>query len=157
MTKRKKPEEILPNGRKTLYKPEYDQIAFNFYVLGADNTKLAEYFEVDQKTLNEWMHKHPTFLHAVKEGRDLSSSNVAGALYKRAMGMHYEEDQVLSNGEVVRVKKYLPPDTRAMQFYLRNKNSQLWKDKHEVEITGDLNLSSRMIQVYSDDDDKLLK
>ena len=41
----------------------------------------------------------------------------------------------IDKGEVKRIKKFIPPDTTAMIFILKNRNSKKWRDKQEVDVT----------------------
>ena len=130
-------------GRPTKYKPEYAHIAMRHCLLGADNPGLAETLQVSLATLNKWIAEIPEFSEAVYEGREGADAHVAQALYHRARGYSHHEDKIFNaNGEplVVPTIKHYPPDTQAASLWLRNRHPSRWRDKQEVEHTGEVNL-----------------
>jgi hypothetical protein len=97
MTKRKAPEDRLPMGRPTKYKPEYCQELIEFFsmppyreiaetITYKDGTKkettklvpnnlpflfeFAHKIGVETKTLDNWTKEHPDFLHAYKKAKE---------------------------------------------------------------------------------------
>lgn len=103
--------------------------------LGATDKELADFFEVDEKTLNTWKGQHPEFLQSLKKGKAVADAEVASKLFHRATG--YEHDDVhVSNyqGEVTLtpIRKHYAPDTTAAIFWLKNRRPDLWRDRQEV-------------------------
>jgi len=88
------------------------------------------------------------FSELLKEGREEADLKVENALFKRACGFEYEEstnevrmNQDGSLGQVISVKKttkIVPPDTGAAMAWLKNRQPIKWKDRHDVEVTGNL-------------------
>lgn len=132
-----------PGGRPTDYKKEYVELVFNYCLLGAKNTQLAEIFEITEITLHNWMKTHPQFFNAIKAGRAEADAKVTSSLYRKALG--YERDEIelkvvsCGNGtsevEKVKIKKFYPPDTTAAIFWLKNRRPKDWRDR--VEHTGE--------------------
>jgi len=96
-----------------IYDPDYHpQMAYKLSLLfGANNRKLAEFFEVPIQTIEYWMRDRPEFCDAVHRGRDIADSEVAVALYKSAVGYDYEEEVVHTyrgRPVVTRVKRHRP-------------------------------------------------
>jgi DNA-binding XRE family transcriptional regulator len=126
------------NGRPTKYKPEYDQLATNYCLLGATNEDLAKYFEVSHQTINTWFTEHPSFLDAIKKGREDADANVAKSLYQRALGYSHKAKKIFADaksGEVVEVEytEQYPPEVAAAIFWLKNRQRDKWRDKTHVE------------------------
>jgi len=133
-------------GRPTLFKPAYIQQAYDYCaVFGASDKQLAEYFKVDEATLSRWKVAHPEFCESLKAGKEeFDTKNVEKALRDRALG--YEHDDVhISNyqGEitVTPIKKKYPPDTTACIFWLKNRQPDKWRDKQELEHSGNLEIN----------------
>src|SRR5688572_12467307 len=131
-------------GRPTSYKQEYNMQAEKLCKLGATDKELADFFEVEESTLNNWKIAHPEFMESIKAGKMLADANVADRLYQRAMGYEHdsEEIKVISDGkgegssiERVPVRKIYPPDTAAMIFWLKNRQKAKWRDKMETGFT----------------------
>jgi hypothetical protein len=128
-------------GRPTEYKELYDDQARKLCARGFSDKELGEFFNVSEQTINAWKHAHPRFLESIKSGKEEHDTGlVENALLKRALG--YEHDDVdirVVNGALVKtpIKKMYPPDTKALEFWLKNRNPGRWRDKqivsHDVE------------------------
>jgi hypothetical protein len=129
-------------GRPTKYKNEYPDQAYKLCLLGATDKELADFFEVNEDTINEWKKVHEEFSVSIKKGKIAADSNVADRLYQRAMGFEHdsEEIKVVSTGkegsiiERVPIRKIYPPDPTAAIFWLKNRQSAKWRDKQETRI-----------------------
>lgn len=126
-------------GRPSKYKPEFVQQAEKLCRIGATDIEIADFFEVDVRTLYRWKGEHEEFCQALKAGKDVSDERVERSLFSRATG--YEHDEVdirVVGGEVVQtpIRKFYPPDTTAAIFWLKNRRPDLWRDKVENAITG---------------------
>jgi hypothetical protein len=123
-------------GRPSKYKPEYAQQASKLCALGATDAQLADFFEVAISTVALWKVQHQEFSDAVKVPKAEADMRVEQSLYRRAMG--YEHDEVdirVVGGEVVQtpIRKYYPPDSTAMIFWLKNRQPGEWRDKVEMQ------------------------
>lgn len=132
-------------GRPTAYRPEYAEQARKMCLLGYTDKELAFFFEVDERTINDWKEKHLEFSLSIKEGKDYADSHVAERLFQRAMGFEHdsEEIKVVSDGqglgssiERIPIRKIYPPDTAAAIFWLKNRQKDKWREKIETEHTG---------------------
>ncbi len=128
-------------GRPTKYKEEYAQQAFKYCLLGADNEKLAQFFEVSISSIDKWIKDHKEFSSAIKAGREDADALVAQSLYHRALGYSHKETKVFCNqdGMVTEhdVTKHYAPDTRAAELWLRNRRPKKWNQKQDVNLSGD--------------------
>ena len=130
-------------GRPTEYKPEMAKQAAKLCALGATDFELAEFFEVDTRTIYRWKNQHKDFCQAVKVGKDKADDRVERALYNRAVGYSFESEKVFQfQGEVIRAEivEHVPPDPGAAFNWLKNRRSSEWRDKQEVEHGGQVAL-----------------
>ena len=112
-------------------------------MLGATDQELADFFEVDVRTIYRWKHDHDEFCQSLKMGKDVADERVERSLYQRAIG--YEQDEVkifMPGGATEPVyapyrAKIASSDTAAI-FWLKNRRSGEWRDKQEVEHSGSL-------------------
>lgn len=142
-------------GRPTSYKPEYDNQAFKLCLLGATDKELADFFGVNEKTLNNWKNDHESFLQSLKAGKDEADAKVANRLYKRALGYSHPDTHISNYQGIITVTdttKHYPPDTTACIFWLKNRQRDKWRDKVEQEITGK---DGGPIRIESMSDDEL--
>lgn len=127
---------------KTKYDDTMPERAYRISCLGATADELAAGLGVSPRTVDNWIAKKPEFSEAVKRGRnEFDSDQVVRALHKRATGFWWTEQtwERSKSGKMVetkRVKRYVPPDTGAVCFWLKNRHPDDWKDRHEQAVTG---------------------
>ena len=137
MTKRKNPKDFKPDGRPTKYRKEFDVLAYRYALLGATDKQMAVFFEVTEKTLNNWKHDHLEFLQSITRGKGLADSKVAESLYRRALGYTHSENKIFQyKGKpiVVPTTKHYPPDTQAASLWLRNRQPDKWRDQKDIVV-----------------------
>lgn len=149
-------------GRPTKYKPEYVKTARALAKLGATNAEMAEAFGVSLSTFNLWKVQHEAFSDAIKIGKDVADARVVDALYHRAMGFsHADTDIRVVDGAIVEtpIIKHYAPDTTAAIFWLKNRRPEEWRDKHDLEHSGQIKMAEmsdeeiqRRIEVLSRED-----
>lgn len=131
-------------GRPTDYKEEYCVQVEKLCKLGATDKEIADFFEVDESTVNRWKLEYPEFCESIKKGKIIADAEVAESLYKKATGFTNEEVKIFqSDGKplIVPFTAYYPPDTAAINIWLKNrrgrvdKGAQRWADKVETGFT----------------------
>ena len=131
-------------GQPTKYKKEYNDLAYKFCLLGATDEQLANFLDVAESTINNWKNTQPEFLESIKRGKHNADANVAEALYKRALGYEHKEDKIFNaNGKplIVPTMKHYPPDTAAAFIWLKNRKNNDWRDKQEIEHSGNMEIN----------------
>lgn len=129
-------------GRPSGYKPEYAEQAEKLCRLGATDPEIADFFGVDARTIYRWKHAHEAFCRAIKAGKDFANERVERSLYQRAIGYQVEAVKIFmpaGASEPVYAKyiENVPPDTTAQIFWLKNRRPDLWRDKHDLNVTSD--------------------
>jgi hypothetical protein len=125
-------------GRPTDYKPAYNPQAEKLCKLGATDKELANFFEVNEATINRWKKDHPSFCESIKKGKTIADAEVADKLFKRATGYSHRAVKIFNDqGSALEVPytEHYPPDTVAAIFWLKNRQKDKWRDKQEVEQT----------------------
>lgn len=132
-------------GRPTKFKKEFVEQAKKLAHLGATDIELADFFEIDVRTLYRWKHTNEEFCQAVTCGKDQADERVERSLYNRAVGYSYDAVKIfMPAGAEAPVyapfTEHVPPDTGAAFNWLKNRRSDRWRDKTEqdVNIKGDL-------------------
>lgn len=123
---------------------------------GFTKTQIAKNCGVDKRTLNRWENKFEEVRLALKRGLEVADIVVENALYKKATGYYYTDETVFklrkvkydgSTGkkhdeveriEKVELKKYLPPDTQAQIFWLKNRKPNEWRDRKDICGEGNI-------------------
>lgn len=139
----------MPAGRPSSYKPEYAEQVAKLALLGATDQEVADFFGVDARTIYRWKHEHDEFCQALKAGKEVADERVERSLYQRAIG--YEQDEVkifMPGGAEAPVyapyRAKIAPDTTAAIFWLKNRRKDDWRDRKEVEHSGNIGLSSAL-------------
>lgn len=141
-------------GRPTKYKKEFCIQAEKLCRKGFTDKELADFFEVEEKTINNWKKEHPDFLQSLKSGKRHSDAKVEDALYNRALGYEYEEHKYEESEQGIKktvTKKQLAGDTTAQIFWLKNRQPEKWRDKTETAITLSDDFDSLMGDASSDE------
>lgn len=120
-------------GQPTKYQKAYDEQARKLCLLGYTDVQLADFFGVCEATIYNWKIDHPSFLEALKAGKDNADAELAQTLYDRAKGGKRIVKQKVADGAIVDLEEELPPDTTAIIFWLKNRQPNLWRNNPEQE------------------------
>lgn len=125
-------------GRPTKYQSAYAEQAKKLAILGMTDKRIADFFQVSEKTLNNWKHAHPDFIQSLKDGRDNADTCVANSLYHSALGggtVTETREEHDAEGNVITKKtvKELPANVTAQIFWLKNRQPRQWRDKVVLE------------------------
>ncbi len=144
----------VKQGRPSKYKQEYAEQARKLCLLGATDAKLADFFEVDEATINRWKHDFPEFCKSLKAGKIQADAEIAESLFNRAKGYIAPDlDIKMYEGEIIETPymKHYPPDATSMIFWLKNRQPDLWREKREaVEVNDDNEITINVVRVSKD-------
>jgi len=131
-------------ARPSKYKPEFIEQAAKLAALGATDREVAEFFGVDERTLHRWKHEHDGFCQSLKVGKATADERVEQSLYRRAIGYAQDDTHFSAyEGAVTQTPyvKQIPPDTTAAIFWLKNRKPVEWRDKQEVQHSGEVQIT----------------
>jgi hypothetical protein len=129
-------------GRPSKFDPKFVTQAAKLCELGATDMEVADFLEVDVRTLYRWKHEHEDFCQALKAGKEAADERVERSLYAKATGYTAKEEQAIrirkgqyeEEVEVVEVDRHVPADTTAAIFWLKNRRSQAWRDRQDHTV-----------------------
>lgn len=128
-------------GRPSEYEDAYAEQAKKIAELGATDQEVADFFDVDVRTIYRWKHDYPEFCQALKVGKEVADERVERSLYQKAIG--YEQDEVkifMPGGATEPVyapfRAKVAPDTTAAIFWLKNRRSKEWRDKQDLDLSS---------------------
>lgn len=128
-------------GRPSEYRPEFAEQAAKLCALGATDYELAGFFGVTTVTIYRWKNTHEEFCKAVICGKDAADERVARSLFNRAVGYSFESEKVFQHqGQIIRAPtvEHVPPDPGAAMNWLKNRQPDTWRDKHELVHSGNI-------------------
>lgn len=116
---------------------------------GLTDEQIAHNLNINVATLYEWKKKYTDIAEALKRGKAVVDILVENALLKRALGYRYDEvtKEAELNPETLEMElkvtkvitKEIVPDTTAQIFWLKNRKPREWRDKQDIEVSGNIN------------------
>lgn len=116
--------------------------------LGLIDEQIAHNMGISRSTLNEWKNRFPDISDALKKNKDVVDIQVENALLQKALGYSYVEEtrelgfdaRTGKRALVVTktVTKHIAPDTTAAIFWLKNRRPDFWRDKHDMNLSGEV-------------------
>lgn len=108
---------------------------------GLTDEQIAGNMGITAKTLYEWKKRYGEICEALKKGKEIVDRQVENALLKRALGYTYTEKMTEKSDIGVKVRiteKEVAPDTTAQIFWLKNRKPEVWRDKKDVTMEGEV-------------------
>lgn len=104
---------------------------------GLNDKQIAHNMGVSVATLYNYKRSNLEILEAIKKGKAVADFEVENALFKRATGfttVEETEELVKDIGLTLtkRVKKYVPPDTAAMIYWLKVRDPKHWQERLDL-------------------------
>lgn len=116
---------------------------------GLTDIQIAHNLGISEDTFYTYKNKYTEFSEALKKGKEVIDFEVENALLKRALGYTFEEvtkesvfNKKTGKYELIVTKtvtKEIQPDTTAQIFWLKNRKPKEWRDKKDVEMSGEVN------------------
>lgn len=121
---------------------------------GLTDEQVAANAGITAKTLYEWKKQYGEICEALKRGKEVIDIEVENALLQKAMGFKetvkkaikvkevlYQDGKRKSEKEHIEYadeEVYVPPDTTAQIFWLKNRRPDRWRDKQDIEHSGQI-------------------
>lgn len=134
-------------GRPTLYNVEYNEQAYKLCLLGATDDELANFFNVETSTINNWKIAHVEFMDSLTRGKMIADADVANSFYNRAKGYDLPTEKIFQyEGGVIRADTltHYPADPGAALNWLKNRQPKKWRDKHDVDLSGEITFDVKL-------------
>lgn len=129
---------------------------------GLTDEQIAKNLGISKDTFYKYKKEHTDFSDSLKRGKEIIDIEVENALLKRALGYKYNEvtkeltDEGLQVTKIV--TKEVQPDTTAQIFWLKNRKPEDWRDKKDIEHSGNVNnpyeglTKEELLKIASEDD-----
>lgn len=131
-------------GRKSPYSKAMLQRAAEGAAAGETDKEICKALGIAECTFYVWKNRHPEFAEATSRAKDVANARIEAKAYELAMGSTIRKQQAYKlkdidgneTVEVVDLEEELPPNERMIQFWLKNRNPDRWRDKQDVELIG---------------------
>ena len=105
---------------------------------GLYDKQIAEKIGITHKTFIEWKKKYELLGTVFKKARGSACIELINATFKAAKGYYVTEQQLDNKGTARRVRKWIPANTSAQIFLLKNWLPEEYKDKRDMSFDGKL-------------------
>ncbi len=147
-----------------------DKIQIKKLILaGWDDAQISDFIGVTSRTLYRWKEKNKNFCQTLRDWKKEADLKVEKSLYQRAIGYEYNEvvyekskigglGVMLSKGQIEAIAhkdtyktkvtvKQVVPDVTAQIFWLKNRQSDIWRDKQELEHFGEIKTGPILVAI----------
>src|SRR5260370_3596587 len=112
-------------------------------LLECTDQQLADFLGISSETLYSWKISYPEFRESITRGKIEADAHVAEALYRRACGYNQPAVKIFmpsgaSEPVYAPYTKHYPPDTKAALRWLMNRQPDVWRERHQVDVSGTL-------------------
>lgn len=129
---------------------------------GLSEKQISQNMGIAYSTLKEWKKKYSALSASLKKGKEVTDFEVENAMHKSALGYYVEETKTYiteTNGvqtkKIEKYKKWIPPNSTAQIFWLKNRKPDVWMDRKAKEVEEKPNQGlERYFELL---DDRLLK
>lgn len=109
---------------------------------GLTDTEIAQRIGVARQTLYDWQARYPDIADAMRRGREVINYAVEDCLIQRVTGYDAVEtrSEYDADGNLlreIRQVRHVPPDTSAIEFWLRNRMRDRYSDQASPADAGD--------------------
>lgn len=111
---------------------------------GLTDEQIAKNMGISITTLYQYKLDYSDISKALKDGKEVIDIQVENALLKRALGYEYTEEVSTKEG-IQELRKQCHGDTTAMIFWLKNRKPKEWRDKQEMEHSGEIKMPTIVI------------
>ena len=119
--------------------------------LGATDFEIAQFFGVNTLTIYRWKNTNAAFCNALVIGKEKADDRVERSFFNRAVGYTFESEKVFAyKGKIVRAAttEHVPPDPGAAMSWLKNRRKDDWRDKQEIEHSGQVSILDLVLKSH---------
>ena len=153
----------MKRGRKEKYtthvKPYLNDI-INWIRNGETEQCIYEKLGICRESWYGYKRNKHELIDCIKKGDQDLTRSIESMLYKRCHGYETEETKTLiekdgtgrEKKKVEKIKKYIAPSDTAIIFALKNKDSNNWKDRHDIKQDINQKLENIIIEIEEDEE-----
>lgn len=130
------------NAYTTKIQPRLEEIK-QWCLDGHTDKEMYEALGINADTFYKYKKIKSEFSETLKQTKEIADNQVQDSLWKRANGYDVTEKKTTydRDGNVVKSEetvKHIPPDPTSCIFWLKNRNPREWRDKQEIEHSGEV-------------------
>ena len=124
---------------------------------GLTDEQIAKNMGISRGTIYDWKKNHSDISNALKRGKEVVDREVENALEKAAVGYWVEETKTYieevdgrKKKKIEKNKKWIPANTTAQIYWLKNRKPEQWRDKRELQDVTQEERVSEYLKVLGD-------
>lgn len=128
---------------------------------GLTDEQIAKNMGISRGTIYDWKKNHSDISNALKRGKEVVDREVENALEKAAVGYWVEETKTYieevdgrKKKKIEKNKKWIPANTTAQIYWLKNRKPEQWRDKRESQDVTQEERVSEYLKVLGDNIDE---
>jgi hypothetical protein len=119
-------------GRPSKYKPEYCEIAQKLCArCGFTDVQLADWFEVDVRTIHRWRAEIDEFCQACRAGKAETDDLVERSTVQHICGYYVEVEELDRHGHKQTLRKWIPGNAHAGMKWLAARRPAVYREQKE--------------------------
>lgn len=141
------PEREVPKSRdepvtqETIRTPAVLEEIKEYALSGCTMEQIAHRLLISKSALYKWSKKYPELEEVINEGKQVADDRVEQSLYDLCFDHDVREITVEKdeNGNVVKQvirTKHIPASATAIQYWLQNRRTDVWKSHQSLELHG---------------------
>jgi len=153
LKKKSKPKEPVKRGRPDGFNEKVGDRILALAEKGLIDDEIAVKIGVSPRTLDYWKAKDKDFLRSIRESKALADDLVEAALFQRAVGYSHSATKMFQHEGCIIKEDYTemyPPDTKAIEFWLKNRQPDKWREKKLIEHSGKVGLAEMVIGSFDE-------
>ncbi len=107
---------------------------------GLTDLEICKNLDIGKDAFIEYKKQYSELSDILKKNKEVIDTIVENALLKAALGYEYEETKLSEHG-MERSTKVAHPNTTALIFWLKNRNPGAWRDKQDLEHSGNVGVN----------------
>lgn len=139
---------------------------------GLVDEQISKNLGVAYSTFKTYKKKYSDLIAALKKGKEVVDREVENALLNNAKGYDYIEEQAIKIKNVyyeegmrvekeeirlIEIKKHKPAETTAQIFWLKNRKPKDWRDKQDINHSGNMEINNPLKGLTTEELKKLIK
>lgn len=133
---------------------------------GLNDKEIMDKIGISKQTFYRWIADYNDFNDAIKKGREPVIVKTEDTFFEKKLQGYFVEEEVMektvqkdASGEILSTiehkrvnKRYIPPDTTAMIFYLKCRKGDIYNDKLKLTVENKNGQLAELIAGLKDND-----
>ena len=135
---------------------------------GATDIEMMKALGIGKDAFYRYKKDNKEFSDLLKNNKEIIDIKVENALLKRALGAHEtikkviktkdykkvgNEFKIVDKFETIEEDVFIAPDLAAIIFWLKNRRRDKWRDKQEIEHSGNIGIEEYISDVEDEEED----